>query len=60
MRPCVDGILQRAGDVLLPDHVGELLRTVFARQNLITHGEENLIIRSSAGERNGARESIAS
>src|SRR5664280_1148748 len=33
-----DGILQRAGDVFLPDHLGELLWTVFARQNLITHG----------------------
>ena len=44
--PLLDGILQRAGDVLLPDHLGELLWTVFARQNLITHGEENLIIQS--------------
>ena len=42
----LDGILQRAGDVLLPDHVGELLWTVFARQNLVTHGRENSIIRS--------------
>ena len=37
-----DGILQRAGDVLLPDHLGELLWTVFARQNLITHGRGKL------------------
>src|SRR5664280_3560257 len=37
-----NGILQRAGDVLLPDHLGELLWTVFARQNLITHGRGKL------------------
>src|ERR1017187_4046012 len=37
-----DGILQRAGHMLLPDPLGELLWTVFARQNLITHGRRKL------------------
>ena len=32
-----DGILQGAGDVFLADDVGEFLRPVFARQDLIAH-----------------------
>ena len=35
-----DGVLERAGDVLLPHHVVKRLRTVLARENLITHGQE--------------------
>jgi hypothetical protein len=31
--------------MFLPDDFGELLRTVFARQNLIAHGREVSIIR---------------
>ena len=42
-----DGILQRAGDVFLADHVGEFLRPVFARQDLVAHAE-TLIIQSHA------------
>ncbi len=34
----LDGVLQGAGDVVLPDHLGEFLWTVFARENLVTHG----------------------
>jgi hypothetical protein len=33
----LDGILQGAGDVFLPDYVGELLGSIFAGENLITH-----------------------
>ena len=36
--PLRDGVLQGTSDVLLPDHLGELLWPIFARQNLITHG----------------------
>src|ERR1700719_3287189 len=36
-----DGVLQRAGHVLLPDDLGELLRTVFAGQDGITHGRKS-------------------
>ena len=36
----LDGVLQGAGDVVLPDHVGEFLWPVFARENLITHGRK--------------------
>ena len=36
----LDGVLQGAGDVLLTDHVGKLLGSVFARQNLVTHGRK--------------------
>ncbi len=32
-----DGILQGAGDVFLTDDVGEFLRPVFARQDLVAH-----------------------
>ena len=35
----LDGVLQRAGDVVLPDHVGELLGPVFAGKDLIAHGK---------------------
>ena len=42
--PLFQGILQGAGDVLLSDDLGELLRTVFACQDGVTHAEE-LIIR---------------
>ena len=35
--PLLDGVLQGAGDMLLPDHVGEFLRTIFARQNGVGH-----------------------
>jgi hypothetical protein len=41
----LDGILQGAGDVLLSNHFGEALRTVFARQDLVSHRGEKLIIR---------------
>jgi hypothetical protein len=33
-----DGILQGAGNVFLADYVGEFLRPVFTRQDLIAHG----------------------
>ena len=36
----LDGIFQGAGDVLLPDDVGEFLRSIFAGQNLVTHGRK--------------------
>ena len=36
--PLLNGILERAGNMFLSDHLGELLRTVLARQNLIAHG----------------------
>jgi len=39
------GVLQGACDVLLPDHLGELLRTVFTRQDGIAHEPEEMIIR---------------
>ena len=45
----LDGVLQGAGNVFLSDDLGELLRTVFARQNLIAHGREDLIIRDARG-----------
>ena len=41
----LDGVLKRTGDVLLPDDLGEPLRTVFAGQDGITHGGEDSIIR---------------
>ena len=37
-----DGILQGAGDVLLANNVGEFLRPVFARQNLVAHARPRL------------------
>ena len=37
----LNGILKCAGDVVLPDYVGELLGTVFAGKNLVAHeGDE--------------------
>ena len=36
----LNGILQGAGDVVLPDHFGEFLWPVFARENLVTHGRK--------------------
>jgi len=33
----VHGILQGAGDVILPDHLGEGLRTVFSGEHTVTH-----------------------
>src|SRR5258708_2161160 len=33
----LDRIFQRAGDVLLSDHLGESLRTIFAGEDLIAH-----------------------
>src|SRR6476620_3347453 len=38
----LDRVFQGAGDVLLPNHLGKTLRTVFARQNLIAHAELRL------------------
>ncbi len=37
----LDGVLQRARDVVLPDDVGEFLWPVFARENLVTHGRKS-------------------
>ena len=36
--PLLNGVLERAGDVFLPDHLGEFLGTVLARQDLVAHG----------------------
>ncbi len=36
-----DGVLQSAGNVLLADDVGELLRPVFTCQDGVAHGERN-------------------
>ena len=44
----LDRILERAGDVLLSDDLGELLRTVFTGQDGITHESEESIIRDAA------------
>jgi hypothetical protein len=33
-----DSVLERAGNVLLPDDFRELLRTVFSGENLVAHG----------------------
>src|SRR5206468_8741909 len=44
--PLLNGILERAGNVLLPDYLGEFLRTVLTRQDLIAHGGQ-LIIREA-------------
>ena len=41
----LNGVLQGTGDVLLSDHLGKLLRTVFAGQDGITHEGEETIIR---------------
>ena len=37
----LDGVLQGAGDVVLPNHLRKLLGPVFARENLITHGRKS-------------------
>ena len=47
----LDGVLEGAGNVFLSDDFGELLRTVFARQNLIAHEREVLIIRDVRSRR---------
>src|SRR2546427_8882524 len=44
--PLLNGILERAGNMLLPDYLGEFLRTVLTRQDLIAHGGQ-LIIREA-------------
>jgi anti-sigma B factor antagonist len=44
----LQGVFQGPGNVFLADDFGEPLRTVFACQNLITHGDEILIIRGIA------------
>ena len=41
----LDGVLQGAGYMLLANHFGEFLRTVFAGQDLVAHGLEETIIR---------------
>ena len=37
----LNGIFQRASDMLLPDHVGEALRTVFAGQDRVAHARSS-------------------
>ena len=64
----LNGILQSASDVVLPNHIGELLRTVFSGKDLIAH-RDNLIINGGrmfsfasgdlAGYRNRTRANIA-
>jgi len=48
-----DGVAQRAHDVLLAQHVGEGLRSVFSGKNLVTHGGARL-----AGHESGARAEV--
>jgi hypothetical protein len=36
----LDGIFKRTGNVLLPDHLRELLRAVFSGENLVAHGRK--------------------
>jgi hypothetical protein len=36
----LDGVLEGAGYVLLPDNFRELLRTVFSGKNLVAHGRK--------------------
>jgi hypothetical protein len=38
--PGLDGVGERARDVLLPDYVGKRLRTPFSRDNLVAHSVE--------------------
>ena len=38
--PLLDSVLERAGNVVLADDIGELLRAVFTRENLVAHGKE--------------------
>ena len=40
-----DGILQRTGNVLLSDDLGEILRAIFAGEDGVTHEVEEKIIR---------------
>ena len=44
----LDGVLEGAGDVLLSDDLGELLRTVFAGQDGVRHEGEEKIIRDGS------------
>src|SRR5258708_38246255 len=44
-----DGIPQRSGHMLLPDHLGKTLRPVFARQNLIAHWKLDYTLAGTAG-----------
>jgi hypothetical protein len=37
----LDGVPERARDVVLPDDVSKLLRPVFSGENLITHGKDD-------------------
>jgi hypothetical protein len=39
----LNGILERAGHVLLPNDLREALRPVFTRQDLVTHAETLII-----------------
>src|SRR4029077_17523107 len=52
-------ILQRAGNVFLPDDFGEFLRTVFAGQDLIAHGEEIIRLYVMRGARRSRPETVA-
>src|SRR5439155_1164782 len=36
--PLLNGILERAGNMLLPDYLGKFLRPVLTREDLIAHG----------------------
>ena len=45
----LQSILQGPGDVLLSDHLGEFLRTIFARQDGVAHEQEESIIRDGRG-----------
>jgi hypothetical protein len=51
----LNGILERPGDVLLADDLGELLRTVFAGQDGITHEGEASIIRDGRLPQDGRK-----
>ena len=57
-----DGVLQSAGDVLLSDHLGEFLWTVFAGQDGVAHGQKSRLYGNGggdAGERNTAKYAIS-
>src|SRR5712691_1479278 len=45
--PLFQGVLQGARDVLLSDHLGEFLRTIFTRQDGVAHEWEKMIIRDA-------------
>jgi len=53
--PLFNRVLQRASDVLLPNYIGELLRAIFAGQDLVANGKINAIIRDEQ-RRNGCEE----